>query len=129
MAARPRPLSPHLQVYRPQITSVLSICHRFTGIGLTVGTLMLSCWLVSAALGPTAHESLQVWLASPFGKLLLLGWTFCLFYHLSNGIRHLVWDAGWGFELKTADLTGWIVVVAACVLTVTSWVAAYAVAS
>lgn len=128
MAARPRPLSPHLQVYRPQITSVLSISHRIAGIGLMVGTLMLTCWLVSAATGPTAHETLQVWLASPIGKLLLLGWTFCLFYHLCNGVRHLLWDAGWGFELKQVDLTGWTVVIAASLLTVISWVAAYAVA-
>lgn len=127
MAARPRPLSPHLQVYRPQITSVLSITHRATGIALMVGTLMLTCWLVSAATGPTAYEVLQVWMAGIIGRLLLLGWTFALFYHLCNGIRHLLWDAGWGFELKQVDITGWTVVAAAAVLTVAAWIAAYAV--
>ena len=127
MAARPRPLSPHLQIYRPQITSVLSITHRLTGIGLMVGTLMLTCWLVAAASGPTAHEVLQVWLSGIIGLVLLLGWTFALFYHLCNGVRHLLWDAGWGFELKQVDLTGWTVVGAAGVLTVAAWIAAYAV--
>ncbi len=127
MAARTRPLSPHLQVYRPQITSVLSISHRITGIGLMVGTLMLTCWLVSAAAGPAAHETLQVYMGSFLGRLFLFGWTFFLFYHLANGIRHLLWDAGWGFELKQVDLTGWTVVAAAALLTVASWVAAYAV--
>lgn len=127
MAARPRPLSPHLQVYRPQITSVLSITHRATGIALMVGTLMLTCWLVSAATGPTAYEVLQVWMSGIIGRLLLLGWTFALFYHLCNGIRHLLWDAGWGFELKQVDITGWTVVAAAAVLTVAAWIAAYAV--
>jgi succinate dehydrogenase / fumarate reductase cytochrome b subunit len=127
MAARLRPLSPHLQVYRPQITSVLSITHRATGIALMVGTLMLTCWLVSAATGPTAYEVLQVWMSGIIGRLLLLGWTFALFYHLCNGIRHLLWDAGWGFELKQVDITGWTVVAAAAVLTVAAWIAAYAV--
>lgn len=127
MAARTRPLSPHLQVYRPQITTVLSISHRITGIGLMVGTLLLTCWLVSAAAGPTAHETLQVYLSSFLGRLFLFGWTFALFFHLANGIRHLLWDAGWGFELKQVDLTGWSAVAAAALLTVASWVAAYAV--
>ena len=127
MAARTRPLSPHLQVYRPQITSVLSILHRGTGIAVMVGSLMLTCWLVSAASGPTAHETLQVYMSSILGRLVLFGWTFALLYHLCNGIRHLLWDAGWGFELKQVDLTGWTVVAAASVLTVGTWVAAYAV--
>lgn len=127
MAARTRPLSPHLQVYRPQITSVLSILHRGTGIAVMVGSLMLTCWLVSAAAGPTAHETLQVYMSSFLGRLVLFGWTFALFYHLCNGVRHLLWDAGWGFELKQVDLTGWTVVAAAAVLTVAAWVAAYAV--
>jgi succinate dehydrogenase / fumarate reductase cytochrome b subunit len=127
MAARPRPLSPHLQVYRPQITSVLSITHRLTGIGLMAGTLMLTGWLVAAASGPTTHEALQVWLSGIIGRLLLLGWSFALFFHLCNGVRHLLWDAGWGFELKQVDLTGWTVVGAAGVLTLAAWIAAYAV--
>lgn len=128
MAARERPLSPHLQVYRPQLTSVLSISHRIAGVGLMAGTLLLTCWLVAAAQGPTTYEILQVQLASPIGKLFLLGWSVCLFYHLLNGIRHLLWDAGWGFELKQAYATGWAVVGGTAVLTLAAWIAAYTVA-
>jgi len=125
MAARPRPLSPHLQVYRPQLTSVLSISHRLTGIGLMVGTLMLTCWLVAAAGGGVTYEAIRGFLGSIIGRLLLLGWSFCLFYHLLNGVRHLVWDAGWGFELKEAYATGWAVVAGSGVLTLAAWIAAY----
>ncbi len=120
-----RPLSPHLQVYRPQLTSVLSITHRFTGVVLCVGTLHLVWWLVAAAAGPAAFETAQAFNASVIGRLLLLGWTFSLFYHLCNGIRHLGWDAGLGFELRTASATGWLVVLAAVVLTLLSWVLGY----
>jgi len=125
MAARPRPLSPHLQIYRPQLTSVLSISHRLTGIGLMVGTLMLTCWLVAAAGGGATYEAIRGFLGSIIGRLLLLGWSFCLFYHLLNGVRHLVWDAGWGFELKEAYATGWAVVAGSGVLTLAAWIAAY----
>jgi succinate dehydrogenase / fumarate reductase cytochrome b subunit len=125
MATENRPLSPHLQVYRPQLTSVLSILHRGTGIALTVGTLMLVCWLIAAATGPTAFNDVQSFLGSIIGRLLLFGWTFALFYHLCNGIRHLVWDTGRGFELKTAYASGWLVVISAAVLTVICWVAGY----
>ena len=86
MAARPRPLSPHLQVYRPQITSVLSITHRATGIALMVGTLMLTCWLVSAATGPTAYEVLQVWMSGIIGRLLLPGFVASGVGALASGI-------------------------------------------
>ncbi|MCK6451622.1 MAG: succinate dehydrogenase, cytochrome b556 subunit [Alphaproteobacteria bacterium] len=126
MASRPRPLSPHLQVYRPQLTSVLSISHRITGVGLMVGTLMLTCWLVAAAGGGATYDAIRLFLSSVIGRLLLLGWSFCLFYHLLNGVRHLLWDAGWGFELKEAYATGWAVVVGSGVLTLAAWIAAYA---
>jgi len=127
MATENRPLSPHLQVYRPQLTSVLSILHRGTGIVLTVGTLMLVCWLIAAATGPAAFNDVQSFLGSIIGRLLLFGWTFALFYHLCNGIRHLVWDTGRGFELPAAYASGWLVVTAASVLTVISWIAGYAI--
>jgi succinate dehydrogenase / fumarate reductase cytochrome b subunit len=126
MATENRPLSPHLQVYRPQLTSVLSILHRATGIALAVGTLLLVWWLIAAATGPTAFDTVQSFIGSIFGRILLLAWTYALFYHLSNGIRHLVWDSGKGFELGTAYASGWLVVVASVVLTVISWVAGYA---
>lgn len=126
MASRDRPLSPHLQVYRPQLTSVLSILHRITGVALAVGTLLLIYWLAAAATGPEAFATAQALIGSIVGRLLLLGWTFALFYHLCNGIRHLYWDAGWGFELTVAYRSGWAVVVASVVLTVGSWALGYA---
>ena len=121
MATKARPLSPHLQVYRPQITSVLSISHRITGIALAVGTILLVYWLGATAAGPEAYATAQGFIGSWFGLLLLAGWSFCLFYHLANGIRHLFWDAGKGFEIETMELTGKIVVAAAVILTVLAW--------
>ena len=126
MAQVERPISPHLQVYKPQLTSVLSILHRITGVGLGAGTLLLAWWLVAAAYGPDQFETVQAFIASWFGRLLLFGFTFSLFYHLCNGIRHLFWDAGWGFELKTAYTSGWLVVIASLGLTAVSWIAGYA---
>lgn len=125
MAQVERPLSPHLQVYKPQLTSVLSILHRITGVGLGLGTLLLTWWLVAAAYGPDAFEVVQSFVASWFGRLVLFGFTYALFYHLCNGIRHLFWDAGWGFELKTAYASGWLVVIASLGLTLVSWIAGY----
>ena len=113
MSQAQRPLSPHLQIYRPQLTSVLSICHRGSGLALAVGTILLVWWLLAAATGDAAFNLAQAFWYSWIGRLLLLGWSYALFFHLCNGIRHLCWDAGWGFELKTAYRSGWIVVWAA----------------
>jgi succinate dehydrogenase / fumarate reductase cytochrome b subunit len=118
-----RPMSPHLQVYKPQITSVLSIMHRITGCGLAVGTVLMVWWLVAAATSPQAYAGVAGFIGSPIGLLLLFGWTAALFYHFLNGIRHLAWDAGWGFELKLVHSTGWAVVIGTAVLTVLAWVA------
>ncbi len=126
MSNRDRPLSPHLQVYRPQITSVLSIAHRATGIVLAAGLILLLWWLAAAASGPDAFGAVQDAAGSFLGRLFLFGWTFALFYHLCNGIRHLFWDIGRGFELGTVSLTGWLAVVGAAALTGLSWVLAYA---
>jgi succinate dehydrogenase / fumarate reductase cytochrome b subunit len=117
-----RPLSPHLQVYRWQITSVISIAHRFTGVGLGFGTLLLTWWLVAAATSPEAFAIVQGFIGSPIGLLLLFGWTFALFFHLCNGIRHMAWDLGFGFEKTEYHRSGWAVVGAACVLTVLVWI-------
>jgi succinate dehydrogenase / fumarate reductase cytochrome b subunit len=125
MTAENRPLSPHLQIYRPQLTSVLSILHRLTGIALAAGTLLLVWWLVAVAAGPEAFETVQGFIGSWFGRALLLGWSYALFYHLANGIRHLAWDAGWGFELKTVYLTGWTVIWASVALTLLAWILGY----
>ena len=121
-----RPLSPHLQIYRPQLTSVLSITHRATGIALLVGTLVLVYWLLAAASGAEAYGSAQQLLGSWLGRLVLLGFSFALFFHLCNGIRHLFWDAGLGFELKTAYASGNAVVIVSIAMTVLAWVLAYA---
>jgi succinate dehydrogenase / fumarate reductase cytochrome b subunit len=122
-----RPLSPHLQVYKWQLTSVLSILHRATGLALAFGTIALVWWLFAAASGPAAFATAQGFWYSWFGRLLLLGWTWALFYHLANGVRHLFWDAGYGYELKTTYASGWTVVAASFVLTLVAWIAAYMV--
>jgi len=124
VANRPvhRPLSPHLQVYRPQLTSVLSILHRATGMALAVGALYLVLWVVFASAGPGTYAKFQAFNSSWLGVLLLLGFAFALYYHLCNGIRHLFWDAGYGFELKDAYRSGWIVVAVALAATIVSWI-------
>tara|TARA_B100000530_G_scaffold334990_1_gene285999 strand:+ start:791 stop:1201 length:411 start_codon:yes stop_codon:yes gene_type:complete len=127
MAIDNRPLSPHLQVYKPQLTSVLSILHRITGIALAIGTLLLVWWLIAAASGPDYYDTAQRCIGSTMGRILLLGWTYALFYHLANGIRHLAWDSGRGFELNTAYLTGWLVIISSIVLTIVTWIAGYVV--
>lgn len=119
-----RPLSPHLQVYRPQLTSVLSIAHRGTGIFLTLGTLLLVYWLLSIASGPEAYANARAFFGSWFGQLVLFAWTFALFYHLCNGIRHLFWDIGFGFELPTVYASGKAVLIVSAVLTLFTWLLA-----
>lgn len=123
-----RPLSPHLQIYRPQISSVLSILHRITGIALSAGTLLLVWWLVAAASGEAAYATVSGFLRSVFGILLLFGWTVALWYHFCAGLRHLAWDSGKGYELPTFHATGWAVVVATGVLTVLTWIAVAVIA-
>lgn len=126
MASQNRPLSPHLQVYKPQLTSMLSILHRATGIALAVGTLLLVWWLVAAATGESAFADVQAFIGSWIGRLLLLGWSYALFYHMCNGLRHLFWDAGKGLEIETAYTTGKLVVAASIVLTAAAWIWGYA---
>ncbi len=121
-----RPLSPHLQVYRPQITSVTSIAHRAAGVALALGLLLVVWWLIAAAAGANAYATVQAFTDSAFGRLILFGWTLALFYHLCNGVRHLFWDAGRGFDLPTARATGWLAAAAAVVLTLAAWVWGYA---
>ena len=124
VANRPvhRPLSPHLQVYRPQLTSVLSILHRATGIALAAGALYLAVWVICAASSAGTYAGFQSFNTSIVGRLLLGGWLFSAFYHLSNGIRHLFWDAGYGFDIKDAYRSGWIVVGVSAVATLASWI-------
>ena len=123
MDTRGRPLSPHLQIYQPQLTSVLSITHRVTGNALTIGSLLLVYWLVAAAAGPDAFNRAQSFMGSWLGLLLLFAWSISLFYHLCNGIRHLFWDAGFGLELPAVYASGWAVLVATGVVTAAAWIA------
>jgi len=116
-----RPLSPHLQVYTPQLTSILSIMNRVTGIALSAGTLLLVWWLAAAASGPDAFATVQGFVASPVGLFVLFGWTASLFFHFFNGIRHLAWDAGFGFDLPQAYASGWAVVIATAASSVLVW--------
>jgi succinate dehydrogenase / fumarate reductase, cytochrome b subunit len=124
MTSAPRPLSPHLQIYRWQLTSVLSILHRASGVALSLGTILLVWWLVSAAGGDDSYSGMQAFLASWPGRALLLGWSVALFYHLCNGIRHLWWDTGRGLELRSVYAGGWTVLAATAVLTAAAWAVA-----
>jgi len=122
-----RPLSPHLHVYRWPISMAVSIGHRVSGVGLAIGTLLLTWWLVAAAVSDEAFASVQWFLATPIGLLVLLGWTASLFFHFFAGIRHLVWDAGFGFAKPHYDWSGWAVVGATAAATVVLWVIGLAV--
>ena len=121
MSNSERPLSPHLQVYKPQMTSVMSILHRMTGAALALGTLLVIWWLVAAALGEDAYNTARGFTDSTLGTVLLFGWSVALFYHLCNGIRHLFWDMGFLFELKNAFRAGWFVLFMTVVLTALVW--------
>ena len=127
MPSDERPLSPHIQIYRPQLTSVLSITHRLTGVALSAGSPMLVLWLLAAVAGPQSYSAFHGFLASWIGLVLLLGWTFSLFFHLCNGIRHLFWDAGYGFELKSIYASGWTVVATSAVMTLVAWILSFSV--
>ena len=123
MRSADRPISPHLQIYRWQLTSVLSILHRAAGLVLSAGAILLVWWLVAAASGPDAYEGVENFFGSWIGLLFLFGWTVSLFYHLCNGIRHLVWDTGHALDLKSTYLGGWLVLGGTALLTVIAWVA------
>lgn len=121
MSSNERPLSPHLQIYRPQLTSVMSISHRATGILLSIGLIVLTYWLLAAAAGPGAFATAQVVLGTWIGRVLLFFWSFAVFYHLCNGVRHLVWDTGHALDLDPAYAGGYLAVAGAIVLTLLTW--------
>jgi succinate dehydrogenase cytochrome b subunit len=122
-AKRPRPRSPNIQIYRPQLTSVLSILNRITGNILSICAVVLVVWLIAAATGPQAYAAVQGAIVSWIGRIVLFGCTFAFFLHLCGGIRHLVWDTVSGFELRSIYASGWAVVAASVVLTVAAWIA------
>ena len=116
-----RPLSPHLQIYKPQITSVLSIMHRITGVALTLGTVLVVLWIASLSLGESFYEYYVFFIKSWFGNLILIGFTFAFFSPLSKGIRNLFWDVGYGYELNIAFISGVAVLISAFILTSIIW--------
>lgn len=121
MPSDSRPISPHLTIYRPQITSVLSITHRATGVWLFFGALFLSAWLCIVAYAPAAYAELHECLSSPLGKLFLVSWMVAFYYHLANGIRHLFWDIGKGFAIPQVNASGWAVLLFTLVMTAVTW--------
>ena len=125
MANSSRPLSPHIQIYKWPLAMAISILHRITGVALAVGALLMVVILVSVASGPEAYEYIRELLASTVGNVFLFLWTVALFLHLFNGIRHLVWDAGYGFEKSTTRNSGILVIVATIIMSVAVWIAAY----
>ena len=118
-----RPLSPFMfpTWYRFQFTSTLSVLHRFTGIGLTVGSILLTWWIISVAAGGELFAATHAFIASPIGMLLLFLWSIAFFYHLCNGIRHLAWDAGYGFQIRDAYRSAYAVIAVTALLTVVTW--------
>jgi len=113
-----RPLSPHLQVYKPQLTSILSITHRATGVFLSLGALLLTCWLVGLATSEQAFSNLQQHGSAWYGKIILIGFVFSFYFHLANGVRHLFWDAGLGLEISTTYKSGYATIAFSIILTV-----------
>ncbi len=125
MANLQRPLSPHLQVYKWPLAMAISILHRLTGVALAIGAVLLVVVLISVAAGAASYEVMRGYIASSLGQIFLFLWTVALFLHLFNGIRHLVWDAGYGFEKSTTKNSGILVFLATIVLTAVVWIAAY----
>jgi len=122
MATPERPLSPHLQVYRWQITMTLSILHRATGVVLAIGAFGVAWWLLAVSASDARYAQFTDLAASLPGRIALAGFSYCLMYHLLNGVRHLLWDSGRGFETKQYYATGWAVVVLSFVLTAGIWI-------
>ena len=119
--AKERPLSPHLMIYKPQLTSIMSITHRITGAALATGSLLVVWWVVALASGPEQYAFAHTVLTSIFGQLVMFGFTVAVFYHLSNGIRHLFWDFGYNLTISAVHRTGYMVLVSTIVLTAVTW--------
>ncbi|MET0574892.1 MAG: succinate dehydrogenase, cytochrome b556 subunit [Mesorhizobium sp.] len=124
-ATRARPLSPHLTIYKPQITMMMSIVHRITGGALYFGTLLVAWWLIAAATSQEYFDFVSWIYGSWIGRLVLFGYTWALMHHMMGGIRHLVWDTGVGLEKHTASKIGWATLISSIVLTLLIWVVGY----
>lgn len=121
MSKAGRPLSPHLTIYRWPISMTLSILHRLTGVALSGGLVILTIWLLTLSYGVTAYEPVAALLGTLFGKLLLVAFSYAFFFHFCNGIRHLFWDVGKGFEMRQVVASAWSVVIASLALTLLFW--------
>ena len=123
---RPRPLSPHLTVYKPTITMTMSFVHRMTGVALYAGTLLVAWWLISASISQNYFDFVSWIWGSILGRLILFGYTWALLHHMLGGIRHFIWDTGTGLEKHTASKIAWATLAGSIVLTVLVWFAGYA---
>ena len=115
------PLSPHLQIYRWHISSLLSITHRISGVVNLLALILIFFWLITLSLGENNYESFLLVINSFFGKFILIGFTWSMIFHSLSGVRHLIWDLGYGFEIKTANISGIIVIISSLVLTIIFW--------
>ncbi len=121
MATPERPLSPYMTVYRPQITSMMSIAHRITGVILAMGAFGMAWWLLAVTASPQRFDQFTHLAGSLPGTIVLIGFSWCLMYHLFNGLRHLVWDSGHGFEIKQFYASGWAVIILSLACTAALW--------
>ena len=124
MTDNQNPLSPHLQIYRWHISSLLSIAHRISGVINLLALILIFFWLIALILGEDNYESFLLTINSFFGKFILIGFVWSMCFHILSGIRHLVWDLGYGFEIKTANISGIIVIIFSLVLTIIFWLLA-----
>jgi succinate dehydrogenase / fumarate reductase, cytochrome b subunit len=120
-----RPLSPHLQIYRPMLTMLMSIAHRVSGIGNAIGFLLLVWWLVAISIGPEAYAQVSQFFGSISGRLLLFLFSWSLIHHMLGGIRHLIWDTGHGLGKVSIEVFAWATIVGSTALTVLVWVIGY----
>ena len=121
MSDSKNPLSPHLQIYRWHISSLLSITHRISGVVNLLALILIFFWLIALSLGENNYESFLLVINSFFGKFILIGFTWSMIFHSLSGVRHLIWDLGYGFEIKTANISGIIVIISSLVLTIIFW--------
>jgi succinate dehydrogenase / fumarate reductase cytochrome b subunit len=120
-----RPLSPHLQIYRPMLTMMMSIAHRISGASLAVGFILLAWWLIAVSVGPEAFATVNGFFASLFGRFLLFLFSWALIHHMLGGIRHLIWDTGRGLDLVSIEVLAWATVIGSTVLTFALWALGY----
>ncbi|MFZ2018616.1 MAG: succinate dehydrogenase, cytochrome b556 subunit [Methyloceanibacter sp.] len=121
-----RPLSPHLQIYRPMLTMMMSIAHRISGTANAIGFLLLAWWLVAIASGPEAYATVEHFFSSLIGRTLLFLFSWSLIHHMLGGIRHLIWDTGRALDKTSIEVLAWLTIISSTALTILIWVAGYA---